>query len=410
MPLFAEAQSTNLRIATYSKGALMILFLLACITDKDMEPEYAGLAVLGYEDNEDEEVLWTLIGDSSDGLNIPRDLGFNPDRPGELWVVNRADDSVTRFFDAASSSQHSDHVIDPYAFHFMEEVSSIEFGATGTFGTCQESRNTYNDQGFPNDFMGPTLWSSELDVFGESNPEAVEYLSDLYDMHTDLGSHLDMLHESPLCMGIAWQFENIYWVFNGKVGSIDRNNFHKDHGIGFDDHSDGSIFRYGAGEFERLPDIPSHMKFDHSTQFLYIADTGNNAIKILDTQTGEADTRQAVKEPGTEHYAMKNEAIWTLIDGSDYGMEAPSGLTIVDDTLLITDNKTSTIYAFTTDGDFLDLLETPFPEGALMGIYAASIDDLWMVNALDDEVWRLQSSAADPTATPSIDEYTTFFD
>lgn len=386
----------------------MILLLLACTTEKELE--YTGLDVLGYDDNDTEDVLWTRIGDSSDGLNVPRDLGFNPDRPGELWVVNRADDSVTRFFNTASASQTSDHVIDPYAFHFLEEVSSIEFGNTGTFGTCQESRNTYNGEGPENDFMGPTLWSSDLDIFGESNPAAVEYLSNLFGMPTDLGSHLDMLHESPLCMGIAWQFENIYWVLNGQDGSIDRNNFHQDHGVGFDDHSDGSIFRYGAGEFQRVPDIPSHMKFDHSTRFLYVADTGNNAIKILDTQTGETDQRQMVMEPGTEHYSMKNEDIWTLIDGEDFGMEAPSGLTIVDDTLFITDNATSMIYAFTMDGELLDTLETPFPKGALMGIYAASIDDLWLVNAVDDEIWRLQPIDADPTQNPSTDEYTTFFD
>lgn len=386
----------------------MLLFLIACTPDKEIE--FTGLDVLGFEDNDTEDVLWTQIGDSSDGLNVPRDLGFNPDRPGELWVVNRADDSMTRFFDAGSSSQTSDNVIDPYAIHFMEEVSSIEFGETGTFGTCQESRNTYNDQGPGDDFMGPTLWSSDLEIFAESNPEAVEYLSDLFGMPTDLGSHLDMLHETPLCMGIAWQFENIYWAFNGQDGSIDRNNFHVDHGVGFDDHSDGTIFRYGEGKFERVPDIPSHMKFDHSSRLLYIADTGNNAIKILDTETGDTDERLVVMEPGTKLYSMTGEDVWTLIEGADYGMEAPSGLTIVDDTLLITDNATSTIYAFTLDGELLDTLETPFPSGALMGIYAASIDDLWLVNAVDDEVWRLQPEDADPTAAPSTDDYTTFFD
>ena len=159
------------------------------------------------DDNEDD---LDPYGDSSDGLNVPRDLAFNPEVEGELWVVNRTDDSTSIFFDAGSSEQTSTHIIDPYALHFMDQVSSIEFGAPGTFGTCQESRNTYNSPGMGDDFMGPTLWPSDLDIYGESNPEAVEYLSRLFGTHVDLGSHLDMLHQTPLCVGIAWQGENVY--------------------------------------------------------------------------------------------------------------------------------------------------------------------------------------------------------
>jgi len=89
-------------------------------------------------------------------------------------------------------------------------------------------------------------------------------------------------------------------------------------------------------------------------------------------------------------------------------MEVPSGLTIVDDTIFVTDNATSTIFAFTLEGELIDSLETPFPEGALMGIYGSSIDDLWLVNSVDDEVWRLQPADADSEQVPTVDEYTTF--
>ena len=43
-----------------------------------------------------------------------------------------------------------------------------------------------------------------------------------------------------------------------------------------------------------------------------------------------------------------------------------------------------------------------------MGIYGASIDDLWMVNAVDNEVWRLQPIESDSEMAPSFDEYTSF--
>jgi hypothetical protein len=66
-----------------------------------------------------------------------------------------------------------------------------------TFATCQESRNTYNDQAPPNDFMGPTLWPADFDVYAHSNPEAVAFVG------SDLGSHIDMLHTRQLRLGTS---------------------------------------------------------------------------------------------------------------------------------------------------------------------------------------------------------------
>ena len=143
-----------------------------------------------------------VVGSRADGLNVPRDLEFNPAVPGELWVVNRADDSTTIFHGMGTPDQSSEHRIDPFALHFMEEVSSLSFGAATfdgsdapTWGSCQESRNTYNGQSSPNDFMGPSLWTADLDIFAYSNPEAVDYLTEEFGFPADLGSHLDMLHE-----------------------------------------------------------------------------------------------------------------------------------------------------------------------------------------------------------------------
>ena len=68
-------------------------------------------------------VVATIIGDSSDGLDNPRDLAFNPGADGELWVVNGPDDSTTVFSNAGTSNQSSQHIIDPYAMHFMDTVS-----------------------------------------------------------------------------------------------------------------------------------------------------------------------------------------------------------------------------------------------------------------------------------------------
>lgn len=386
---------------TYLASSLMLVSLCSCVEDVDLP---TGIAALGGSSHSMDNVNEDRVGGVADGLNVPRDLAFNPQNPGELWVVNRSDDSASIFFGAGTNEQVSAHRIDPYAMHFMEEVSSISFGAAThsasdslTFGTCQESRNTYNGQAEPNDFMGPTLWSADLDIFGRSNPEAVEYLSDLYGFYTDLGSHLDMLHQSPLCMGIAWETENVYWVFDGADNRIVRYDFVKDHGVGFDDHSDGIIGRVNGAELARVEDVPSHMDIDPSTGLLYVADTGNNRVLIVDTTTGERGGVLPSVEPGVDHHTLENVDVTMIIDGSGVeGMAQPSGLEVVDGHLLITDHETGYILAFELSGagtasasaDLVDWVDTG-RAGGIMGIDAPSLDEIWFVDAAADELIRL---------------------
>jgi DNA-binding beta-propeller fold protein YncE len=364
-------------------------------TTSDTDTAPVGVAALGAGTHDAANVSETTIATSADGLYVPRDLEFNPYVDGEIWVVNRADDSVTILSDAMGDPS-SRHVIDPYALHFMEEVSSIAFGEATfgpsdypTFATCQESQNTYNGQGPPNSFMGPTLWSSDPDVFGFSNPDAVAYVSELYGFYADLGSHLDMLHESPDCMGIAWEDGNAYWVFDGYYGSIVRYDFLEDHGVGYDYH-DGTAARYVTGEINRVAGVPSHLVLDHSTGFLYIADTGSASIKVLDTTSGTRGANMPTWEPATEQWEMLDADIWTLVDGEAYGLEQPSGIALVDGLILVTDHATGIVHAFDQDGAQVDWFDTGRGAGALMGIEAAGLDDIWLVDADADEVFRLQ--------------------
>ena len=351
-----------------------------------------GVGALGHESHDLSAVNMSTVGSRSDGLDVPRDLAFNPGFEGELWVVSRDDDSATIFQDAGTANQSHRHVIDPFAMHFMEEVSSIAFGVPimpetdfYNFGTCHESRNTYNDQGDPNDYMGPSLWSSDPAIFGGSNPDAIDYLGH------DLGSHIDMQHETPLCMGMAWENENVYWVFDGSTGAIDRIDFGDDHGMGWDDHSDGIIAQYAKGELRREADVPSHLEFDPATGFLYIADTGNGAIKVLDTTSGTRGSNLPKMDAGTQHYNMDDVLIWTFAEGADHGIEAPSGIALVDGHVLVTDHNTGIISAFDMDGVLVDWLDTGLGAGALMGIIANSLDDIWIVDAKADRVIRLQT-------------------
>ena len=323
-----------------------------------------GLPVLGYGSHSLSDVALTLIGSERNGLDYPRDLDFNPDRPGELWVVNQRDDSAVIFEGAGTDKQRSVKIIDPAADHFMEEVSSISFGTTGKFATCQESGNTYNNRAKPNLFMGPTLWPSNLDIFGNTNPSAVRYLG------FDLGSHLDMLHESPYCMGIEWAGDQAYWVFEGLTNSIGLIDFKEDHGPGFDDHSDGVMFRYAKGSVLRLPGIPSHMVYDDQRGLLYIADTGNRRIGVLDVKVGgEEGVRLSVKEPGTTLVELSDSAEVVSLPGTDGLLSAPSGIAIHNDLIYVTDAATGYIVAFNREGQIVDWLDTGAP-----GLFGLTFD------------------------------------
>ena len=331
-----------------------------------------------------ESVSIEVVVSSVDGLDVPRDLAFDPENPSRLWIVNMADDSVTIVHDALDETRTTEHLIDPYAFHFMEEVSSIAFGAPDTFATCQESRNTYNDQGAPNDFMGPTLWSADLDVFATSNDEAVDALSDMHGFHVDLGSHLDMLHESPLCTGITWESNNIYWVFDGLNESLTMNDFQTDHGVGWDDHHDGRILRYAEGEISYVEDVSSHLVFDAATSLLYVADSGNGRIAVLDTTSGT----QGVDLPSAEghplHARMNDADISTLIGG----LTLPSGLEIYQDHIYVSDHQTGVISVYTLDG--VPILEVETNRPGIMGMAFDSQGSLWVVDSAEDEVVRIR--------------------
>ena len=72
-----------------------------------------------------------VIASSTDGLDEPRDLEFHPgiERSDELWIVNRADDSMVIIHETGTPDQNSEERLDAYRNHFMEEVSAIAFGA-----------------------------------------------------------------------------------------------------------------------------------------------------------------------------------------------------------------------------------------------------------------------------------------
>ena len=320
---------------------------------------------------------FTVIGTAADGLNAVRDLAFNPGAPEQLWTFNMLSHGVVLFFDPGTPQQTAEVRIDAYGQHFMAFVSSAAFGDNGNFASCQESRDEWNvGPQAQDDFMGPTLWSADLDVFavvGQAFPPAggVE------------GSHLDMLHQSPLCMGIAHDKDNIYWAFDGLHGNLVRYDFQSDHGPGGSDHKDGIITRYTDATLTRVANIPGHMELDHATGMLYIADTGAGRIMRLDTSSG------------TNTGALSGEwdgATYTGVEGADYqlvvdGLDEPSGLALHEGRIFLSERGSGDVIALELDGTEIERMSTPASD--IMGITIGPAGDLWYVDATANEVVRV---------------------
>ncbi len=255
----------------------------------------------------------------------------------------------------------------------MRRPAAMAMGVQERWATCGEAM-TGNFEDELSNFMGPTLWSSDLAIFA------------VHDANN--GSHMDMLHATPLCMGIAHERDNVYWTFNGHVGAIDRYDFNADHGPGMHDHSDGSVSRYVQGQVTRVPGVPSHMEFRKQDGQLYIADTGNGRVVKLDTQSGTpSGNLTPVYEPLADASNIQGAVLTEFL--APGLLEQPSGLAWHDDVLFVTDHATSLIHAFGPDGTLLRSLDTGLPTGTLGGITFGPDNRLYFANMRTGSIHRI---------------------
>jgi len=436
-------------------GALMVIAVLTAISASGLSRASALQAPVPEFGDATSRAL-VVVGDRGDGLVVPRDLAFHPNRPYELWTVNRTTDGTVIFFDPGTDDERVEDRKDSHRNHFMEEVSGIAFGDFGNFATCQESRNTYDDRSQANDFMGPTLWTADLAIYARANqrrvagaaeghvpldlplgpvssrgardaanpfglPDALTAFCQPLDgidgddpaagavsfgpdqeVNPELGSHIDMLHQSPLCMGIEHEQGNAYWAFDGTAGHLVRYDFAVDHGPGWDDHSDGIVRRFPEAAVRREPDVPSHLALDRSTGWLYAADTGRGRVIRLDIASGQL----------LEHVAPRNERLAELSTWGDAavevfatGLREPSGLALVRDgtggRLFVGEHATGVVVAFdVATGDELGRMTT----GArgLAGLEVGPDGRLYFVDMDGDTVTRVDPDGAVPYDPPPI--------
>jgi DNA-binding beta-propeller fold protein YncE len=355
-----------------SRRALsLVVCMLGCSHDPPRIPP--GLSGTGFS--------LTEIGSAADGLASPTGLAFAPDHPDELWVVNRASNGVVIFYDPGKSTQHSEARVDRYAQHFMIAVSSLSFGDDNHFSTCQDSLDVWNLHPIPpDDYMGPTLWDANLDVFAEVG-QAYPKVDGLE------GSHIDMLHESPLCMGIAHDHDNVYWAFDGMNGHIVRYDFVHDHGPGGSNHSDGRVRRYPDAMVHRAEGISSQLAFDADRGLLYIADTGADRVMRLDTSVGTPAPIEV--PPPMESLAEYMQVLGLRYDTLVASLPSPSGLVIEDDGVYVGSADSGEIIAFDHDGHETARISTGHP--GIRGLTIGPDGHLYFVDELQNTVVRVDS-------------------
>jgi hypothetical protein len=334
-----------------------------------------GLAVLGNGTHELNAVEYSLVASAADGLNQPRDVAVNPASPNDVWIVNYADNSMVIVKGLGTAQQTKSKKSGPGSEHFMPRPAALAFGATNRMATAHEEDRPTQGTATPADFMGPSLWPTDNNFEGGH------------------ASHLDMLHNSPNAVGIAWDRANIYWVFDGAHNSITRYDFANDHGPAGDDHSDGIISRCVQGQVSYVKGLSSGIELDQASKLLYIADSGNRRIAVMNTASLPSGVALNPNYDGATQQLMPGMMLTTLVNDITSPLRRPAGLALRNGVLYVGDNETSKIYAFDLTGKLLDFLDlSPIVKtGGLMGIDVDAAGKLYAVDAIDLRVIRISA-------------------
>ncbi len=367
-------------IRTFTLIILSLVLVLPCYSQVNYLDNYLSAAL-----------TLTTIGDSANSNVIhPRDLDFKPNS-NELWVCNlgaQTGGSIVIFYNAGQPNQSSEYRKDSHSSHFMVYPSAMAFGDNGEWSAVSEIQNTN-----PNatTFMGPALWLSDTSIFArvfQSN----------WAPGFPLGSHIDMLHQSPFAMGIAHDSLKVYYVMDGHNGNICRYDFVQDHGPGYDDHSAGMIWRYIDVPVTRVPGIPSHMILDRTSRWLYYIDGGSKQVRRMNTSTGINTGTLTPPSTANEMLAGYYKIEQANVEVIDSFATQPCGIDYSNDRLIVSDFTSGDIYLYNTSGatvTFMDTIVTGQP--GIMGVKIGPDGKIWCVNVIQNAVYRLD------IANPSLD-------
>ena len=255
----------------------------------------------------------------------------------------------------------------------MALPSAISFSKSNeNFGTTANIQDA-NRQG--GTFTGPSLWSSDMTVYAQDPGPGLN------------GSHLDMLHGSPYCMGMESDEDNAFWVFDGYNGHITWYDFAADHGPGHDDHSDGVVYRYVDMPVSRdASGIPSHIVEDDVTGILFVCDPAESRVLWMNTQSGSINRAlPLINEQLASHQEMK-DLEWGVF--ADVDLDKPCGIEVVGDVLYVSDYTTGEIIAYDKESK-VELARVQASVQGITGLKADKNGSLFYVNAETSEVGRI---------------------
>jgi len=327
--------------------------------------------------------IYDTIGTTANQVLFPKDLDF--DLNGSLWSINtgsvNSGGSTVKFLLPGQAGQSSLKQSDGNAWHFMSLPTGIAFSSeNGNFAT---STGVFDANHNSTDFTGPSLWASDSLVYAQPSPGN--------------GSHLDMLHESPYCMGIAHEVDNVFWVFDAYTGDVVRYDFGNDHGPGGANHDDGKVRRFPEIAVNWISSsVASHLVVDKNTNWLYIVDGGNARVLRLDITSGT---------PGGIPVFAQNEILaeYTNVTGTTWevvvntGLVQPSGIDVVDDRLIVSDYSNGDIVIYdissttTMPTTEIGRLNTSTGSG-IQGIVVGPSGRIWYANTTKHKIVKIEPS------------------
>jgi hypothetical protein len=314
-----------------------------------------------------------IVSNPSGSLNKPTDLDFFPIYgKNELWVINERTESsggsTLKISDATTDAPSFLHQVDGNAWHFMSLPTGIAFSSDNFNFASSPGVQDANHSG--GTFTGPTLWSSDPDIYAQPSGGN--------------GSHLDMLHGSPKSMGIAHEVDNVFWVYDNWNKDIVRYDFVEDHGPGNDDHADAIVRRYKNIGISAQGDIPNHMVLDKNSGWLYFVDNGNNRVLRLDINSGSVTNQlPLINEPLAEHSQVGGFVLETVADGN---LTTPCGIELFENYLMVGEYFSGDIVVYDVLNDFIEIGRIPTINSGLTGIKVGPDGNIWFTNRLRNEL------------------------
>lgn len=330
----------------------------------------------------DGKVNKKVIVSSKQQVQYPMDIDFNPQVPGQLWVLNHGIESggtTITIDNPGTPTQTNLFLRDGAAGHFLVYGSALAFGDT-TWATAQNYFNA-NRATFGG-WCGPSLWPSDMSIYAiVGNPPTQQ----------DNGSHYDMIHQTPYSTGIAHETDNTYWVNDGELGNITKYNFNEAHRPGGHEHENGQVYRHVDVPYQMNPTTPAHLEI--MGNWLYYINPGTKSVNRMDITSGTIGKDLSNTSNGGEELATfveVNNTTWETVISS--GLERPSGIDINENYMIVSDNATGEIIIYDAK-TFVELRRLQTDALSIMGVKFDAAGDIYYVDNLGNEVVKLEGTS-----------------